>query len=171
MNHSKLHDYKNVIYDVKFYELFFVENVIIEFFVKVIQRRILIKMNKKYDDSEQNEQNFFDDTYFIRKIVSDNEIKSLRIMHQTFDELKIQHFDRKYVKKAFDKSHVSFSYFLFIDEFEIYKNMYRFLKTFYLISTALLYKKQRKIVNIFTFTLSSHETKIKNVVEIIRKSI
>ena len=93
------------------------------------------------------------------------------MMHQTFDELKIQHFDRKYVKKVFDKSHVSFSYFLFIDEFEIHKNMYRFLKIFYLISAALFYKKRRKIVNIFTFILNSHETKIKNVVEIIRKSI
>ena len=122
MNHSKLHDYKNVIYDVRFYELFFVENVIIEFFVKVIQRRILIEMNKKYDDNEQNEQSFFDNIYFIRKVVNDDEIKSFRIMYQIFDELKVQHFDRKYVKKVFDKSHVSFSYFLFIDEFEIHRN-------------------------------------------------
>ena len=171
INYLKLHDYKNVIHDVKFYELFFVENVIIEFFVKTIQRRILIEMNKKYDDNEQNEQSFFDDIYFIRKIVSDDEIKSFWMMHQTFDELKIQHFDRKYVKKVFDKSHVSFSYFLFIDEFEIHKNIYRFLKIFYLISTALFYKKRRKIVNIFTFILNSHETKIKNIVEIIHKSI
>ena len=76
MNYSKLHNYKNVIHNVKFYELFLVENVIIEFFVKVIQRRILIEMNKKYDDNEQSEQNFFDNTYFIRKIVNDDEIKS-----------------------------------------------------------------------------------------------
>jgi len=64
-----------------------------------------------------------------------------------------------------------FSYFFFIDDFEIYRNNYCSLKTFYFILVALIYKKQRKIANIFTFTLKSYEVKIENIVEFIFKFI
>ena len=92
-------------------------------------------------------------------------------MHQTRDKLKIEYFDKKYVVEIFNKSHIFFSYLLFIDEFEIHRNMYRFLKIFYLISICLLYRERWKIVNTFTLTLKSYDVDMKNVVETIRKSI
>lgn len=171
MDHPRLHGYKNVIHDARPYELFLAEDVIIEFPVKAIQRRILVEMDRKYDGSEQSEQSFSDGTYFIRRVVGGGEVRPLRMMHQTLGELEVQHFGREYVEEAFGKPHVSFPYLLFIDGFGIHRNMYRSLKAFYLIPAALPYKERRKIANIFTLTLGPHGAEIKDVVEAIRRPI
>ena len=63
------------------------------------------------------------------------------------------------------------SYLLFIDDFEIHRNMYRALKAFYLIPACLNYQERRKLANVFTLLLGSHETKIENVMKAFSKLI
>ncbi len=62
-------------------------------------------------------------------------------------------------------------YLLFINNFNIYRNIYCVLKAFYLILVYLVYKKQQKIINIFTLTLESYRTKLKIVINFFFKSI
>jgi len=62
-------------------------------------------------------------------------------------------------------------YFLFINNFNIYRNIYYVSKAFYLILACLVYKKRQKIANVFTFTLEFYRTKLKIVVKAFFKSI
>ena len=91
-------------------------------------------------------------------------------MHQIRDELKMQYFEHKHIAKTFN-NYISFSYFLFIDDFEIYRNMYHILKTFYFILICFSYEKRRKIVNVFILILNSHDVNLKTVVKVFDKII
>ena len=86
-------------------------------------------------------------------------------MHQIRDELRMKYFDRKHIAKAFNNQ-ISFLYLLFINDFEIHRNIYRILKTFYFISIYLSYEKRRKIINIFTLILNSHDVNLKTIMKI-----
>ena len=85
--------------------------------------------------------------------------------------MKIDYFDREYVEDFFSFFYILLLYFLFIDNFDIYRNIYRALKVFYFISTNLSYKKRRKLVNIFTLILKLYSVIFKYIVEIFFKSI
>ena len=92
-------------------------------------------------------------------------------MIQIRKNLKIIHFDRQYVKNFFFIFHKFVFYFLFIDDFKIYRNIYRALKIVYLIFICLTYEHRRKITNVFILILNSHKANMQNVVEIIAKLI
>ena len=83
----------------------------------------------------------------------------------------MKYFDREKIQKIFNKFHFSFFYFLFIDDFDVHRNNYRFLKAFYLTLKILFYQKRRKIVNVFTLILESHDIKSDNVIAFIIKLI
>ena len=53
----------------------------------------------------------------------------------------------------------------------MHRNMYRALKTFYLISACLTYKKRRKLANVFTLSLKSHKAKLDDIVKVFVKPI
>ena len=82
----------------------------------------------------------------------------------------MQYFECKYIAKIFD-NYISFSYFLFIDDFGIYRNMYRVLKAFYFILFYFSYEKRRKIVNVFILTLNSHDVNLKTIMKTFNKII
>lgn len=85
--------------------------------------------------------------------------------------MKTTYFNRQYIEEFFAILYLFLSYFLFIDNFDVYRNIYRALKTFYLILACLLYKKRRKVVNVFTLTLEFYETNLKTIVKVFFKSI
>ena len=82
----------------------------------------------------------------------------------------MQYFERDHITKTFN-IYISFSYFLFINDFEIYRNMYRALKTFYFISIYLFYEKRRKIVNVFILILNLYDINLKTIVKTFNKII
>ena len=90
-------------------------------------------------------------------------------MHQTREKLEKEHFDKEQFAEAFNRSYISFSYLLFIDDFEVHRNMYCALKAFYFILACLFYFERRKMINVFTLTLKFHEIQLKDVVEVFRK--
>ena len=91
-------------------------------------------------------------------------------MHQIRDELKMQYFEHKHIAKTFN-NYTSFSYLLFINDFEIYRNMYRAFKAFYFISIYLFYEKRRKIINVFILILNSYDVNLKTIIKVFNKII
>ena len=82
----------------------------------------------------------------------------------------MKYFDRDYIAKVFN-NHISFLYLLFINNFNIYQNIYRTLKIFYFILIYLSYKEKRKIINIFILILESYKANFINVIKAFRKLI
>lgn len=50
--------------------------------------------------------------------------------HQTRGELEADFYGRQCMEDSFTRSHISFPYLLFIDDFGVHRNMYRALKAF-----------------------------------------
>ena len=69
------------------------------------------------------------------------------------------------------RSSLYFSYLLFINNFDVYRNIYRTLKAFYLIPVYLKYTKRKKLANIFILSLRPYNINIKDVVEVFSKSL
>ena len=126
-----------------------------------------------FEFDEVNKLGYFDNAKYIRRIVNLQSftVRSLRELQQTRVELKLAHFDRKRLQTFATYSHISISYLLFIDDFDVYRNMYRALKAFYLILAYLDYQERRKLTNVFTLLLSSYETKIEKIIKVFYKSI
>ena len=58
-------------------------------------------------------------------------IRSIRKLTSTKNELEVKMYNKKYLENIFTKEMMSFSFFLFIDDFEVHRNMYKTLKVFY----------------------------------------
>ena len=142
--------------------------------INLINRHVNIYFNRKYDVNENaNETIYENNKYFIKRIVNLNSyvVRPLQYIHSIKKKLKIQQYERNYLKKIVTKFHTSFLYLFFINNFEIYRNMYRFLKAFYVISTCFFYVERKKVINVFTFTLKFYKINIKIVVKVFRKFI
>ena len=59
---------------------------------------------------------------------------------------------------------------LFINEFDIYKNMYQACWAFYIIFASLSYAEYQKIINVFILTFESHETQSNHVINSFKKN-
>ena len=131
-----------------------------------------IYINRQYnDDDKKNEKIFINDKIYIRRIYN-LKFKIFRFifqMHFTREKLKIKYFDREYIKDFFFC--ILLLYFLFIDNFDIYRNIYKVFKVFYFILTNLNYKKRRKFANIFTLILKLYNIIFKYVMKVFFKSI
>ncbi len=58
-----------------------------------------------------------------------------------------------------------FSLFVFIDDFELYRNVYHSINDIYAMSTSFCDLKKQKSKNAFTLILDSHEAKLNDVLE------
>ena len=111
--------------------------------------------------------------FFIRRIFNLKSfiIRVLRQLYSIYNELKIIYFNRDYLEIIITKSSFYLFYLFFIDDFEIYKNIYYALKAFYFILIYLNYVKRRKLANVFILFLKFYNVNIKNVVRIFYKFI
>ena len=125
------------------------------------------------DAKNESEKSYTDERIYVKRVYNTNSkiIRSIVRLHSIRAKLKISHFDRNHVKRFFSQTHLFLLYLLFIDEFEIHRNMYRSLKAFYLIFANLSYEKRRKIVNVFTLTLEFHNVALETVVKVFFKNI
>ena len=152
-------------------KLFLIESLKINVVLENLKKYVFVHFDRKYDETEKNEIKYTDNRYYIRRIlhVKDFNVRFLRQFSQIYNEFKIIYFNREMLVEIFDKSHIFFSYFLFINDFDVHRNMYRAFKTFYFISTCLFYKKRRKIVNVFTLILDFHEINFNEVMKFFDK--
>ena len=91
--------------------------------------------------------------------------------NSTPKKLKVSYFDREYVQNNLVNIDIFLFYLLFINDFNVHKNMYKVLKAFYLILTNLIFHERRKIINVFIFIFESHEVALKNMIDVIAKFI
>ena len=156
-------------------ELFLVENINHLVSIDRVLSHLNVALDRNYndDDNESNWKTFTKEIYQIKNIFNftSKQLRSIRQLHSTRKKLKIVYFERQHFEIFFSIFHTSFLYLLFIDDFDVHRNMYRVLKTFYLISTCLIYENRRKVINVFTLILNSHETKILNVMKVFFKLI
>ncbi len=154
-------------------KIFIIKDLILEIDINSVLNYLTIYINCQYKNNNKNksETNLFSD-FYIRKILNNRYyiVRSVRRLHQTREELEIDYFDRNYIKKYFIFL-IFLLYLLFIDNFDIYRNIYRALKAFYLIPEYLFYNKRRKTINCFVLILKSHRTNIENVIKVFAKSI
>jgi hypothetical protein len=80
------------------------------------------------------------------------------------DELEFMIFDRKFLTSQLNKKIQFCSFVIFVNVFDLYHNMYKFLIEMYALSTTLFHKKRQKNINCFVFTLNSHEVNFKNII-------
>ena len=116
---------------------------------------------------------YLNERFFIQKILNFKLfiIRSLYQLYSIHNELEIIYFNRDYLKIIIAKFFLYLLYLLFIDNFDIYKNIYRTLKIFYFISIYLNYVKRKKFANIFILFLRFYNVNIKNVIKAFRKFI
>ena len=84
------------------------------------------------------------------------------------------YFEQDYLVKTLTfRSHTihSLSFILFIDDFDVHRNMYWVLKAFYWILTCLPYLKWQRVINVFTLSLGPYEAKMEDMIDIFSKSI
>ena len=95
------------------------------------------------------------------------------------DELEIETFERQYftmiffhrktnmieIVDQFARECVSMSFFMFLNEFELFRNVYRSMMSVYIISTILSYRKRNRRANCLILILRLHEIKLDDVVE------
>ena len=138
-----------------------------------LKKHVFVHFDREYNKIEKSETRYTNNYHYIQRIlhVKNFNVRFLQQFFQIHDEFKIIYFDREMLAEVFDKLHIFFSYFLFIDDFDVHRNMYRALKTFYFISTYLFYKKRRKIVNIFTLTLNPHEINFDEMIKFFNKHL
>ena len=172
VNHSWLKKYDLILQNIQ--KLFIIEDLTLKVKLENLNRRLFIYLDREYiEKDDEFEEKYTNNRHYIRRVLTERsfKVRPLRHLHLTKDELKVQYFDREHFAKVFNKSHTSLSYLLFIDDFEIHRNMYRVLKIFYLISVCLSYVERRKMTNVFILTLNSHDANVQDVMKVFNRSI
>ena len=103
-------------------EVFIFEDIELNLKLKDFEEHFLIHLDHDYIEKTNIENVYFDDRYFVCKVLSfrNNRIRSFCQMHQIQKEFEIKYFDRKQLAEVFNRFHISFSYLLFIDDFEVH---------------------------------------------------
>jgi hypothetical protein len=87
------------------------------------------------------------------------------------DELELMTFDREFLTSQLNREIQFCSFVIFVDAFDLYRNMYRFLIEVYALSTTLSHKERQKSINCFVLTLDSHEVNFRNIIIFLRIEI
>ena len=147
------------------HEMIIIENVNYEISFDVLFRRSNVYLNRDYDD-ENDEKTFIDAEIYIRRIYHFKS-KILRLICRL-------HFIKKNWKLIISIENIlkffslfSFSLYriFFIDVFDIHRNMYQFLKFFYLIFANFFYEERRKLTIVFILIFDFHDAILNNVVK------
>ncbi len=97
-------------------------------------------------------------TQMFIKHVFNTRINIFRICDQLCflrDELEFMTFDREFLTSQLNKK-IQFCFFvIFVNVFDLYRNMYKFLIEIYALSTTLSHKERQKNINCFVLILNS----------------
>jgi hypothetical protein len=105
------------------------------------------------------------------KHVFNTKINIFRICDQLCflrDELELMIFDREFLTSQLNKKIQFCSFVIFVNVFDLYRNMYKFLIEMYALSTTLFHKERQKNINCFVLILNSHEINFKNIINFLR---
>ena len=140
-----------------------------------LNRYLNVYFDQQYDDDKNIsiDISFTNIMFYIKKVFN-YRFKFMRFVfrfNSTREKLKISYFDHEYIQNNFVNIYIFLFYLLFINDFDVHKNMYKVLKIFYLILANLIFHKRRKIINVFIFIFELYEIALKNVIDVIAKFI
>ena len=98
-------------------------------------------------------------------------IRSTDLLHFLRTKLKITNFEKKILIFRLQSDIQSCSFVIFIDAFDLYKNMYQILIAMYVLSIALCNFDRQKNQNSFVFILNFHDASFKNIINNFRIEI
>ena len=162
MKIKKLIIFENVIFDLsKSFILSAVSNIYFNYvFDNRVQKRLSLIFHL---------QSFVRRVFNLKKrnFRSFNQINFNREKFKLFEFTK-QHFVNKF--DVFRSKHFILSLLLltFIDDFELYRNMYRTLMSFYVNIASFSARKRVKRFNVLSLTFESHESNFSNVVIVLQ---
>ena len=99
------------------------------------------------------EKNQKESKYFLRKVfnVADQTLRSLFRCHSIRAELELKHFFRQHFIENFDEhSCISVFLLIFIDEFNLYRNMYRSFMSMYFFFAAFEFHFRNRRFNVIS---------------------
>ena len=88
------------------------------------------------------------------------------------EKLKLKIYFRTFYEKQFDVNNsnikiFSLSYFLFLNDFDLYRNNYRNFMSIYMIFVAFNFNERMRRINVFSLTLEPHESNLNDVLNIL----
>jgi hypothetical protein len=86
-------------------------------------------------------------------------------------ELEVEAYSRLLLILYLEKGIISFLLIIFIDDFGLYCNMYRALKSIYVMPAGLLIKERQRPTNAYTLTLGLYSASFKDVIAALYTSI
>ena len=92
--------------------------------------------------------------------------KNIRSIHKLLSiraKLKLRAFSRNYLRSQLKHDVISLSFIVFVDEFEFYRNMYKFFTEMYVVSVELSAIERQKSYNVYIITLESHESNFNDI--------
>lgn len=137
-------------------------------------RHVLDILLKRDVDEDHDHWADLEERFFIKSFITNGSVYPIRRMEPTRGELEIEHFGRDALEEFADtEDHPtrSLPFVLFIDDFGIYRNMYRASKAFYLIPACLPYTERRKIANVFTLCLGPHGANPQDIINALKGSM
>ena len=140
---------------------------LVEISIDSIIQRINIILQRHYEFRINVIKSFSSQTHFFFRSVFNCERDELRFIMKLIvmkDELKLKRYDKSHITSTLKSKVISLSYMCFIDDFELYKNMYKNLFDIYLTMTEQSLTKKQSISNIFSMTLEFHDFDINDVV-------
>lgn len=110
--------------------------------------------------------------YFIRRIVNSSTIKIRPVLQIATlrSKLEILQYSREYLLRTFAKlgqKVYSLLFYVFIDGFGLYRNMYRKLDAFYIILARLSFQERTRRTNVYLVIVSPYSSNIEAVVRAI----
>jgi hypothetical protein len=117
--------------------------------------------------SEESDTIYPEVDFFIRRIIdlAISDWKSIRFTHPIRGDLEVMHYSRQSIESFASSSFPcrSLPLILFVDEFGVYRNMYRALKGFYISPANVEFQERRKPGNQFTLTLRPYGAVIEDI--------
>ncbi len=128
-----------------------------------------VLLNYSYESwiKTQMQVSWFDQLFIWRVLnLKKKLLWSLNQCHSIWAELKLATYTKQHFMQKFDKAFCIFiSLLTFIDEFELYNNMYWTLMKLYLIIIFFIFRECARRINVLSLTLESHDSNFSNVVD------
>jgi hypothetical protein len=139
------------------------EYLLIENFVREILSNNVV--NRRFDIVFSRNQNH-ETRFFINHILNNSRrfLKRSNLVASVRKKLELKTFDKKWLIRNLNQKMLSFFLLIFIDEFDLYRNVYHFVSDIYAMSIAFCELKKQKNSNTFILILSLHEEKLNDVV-------
>ena len=98
-------------------------------------------------------------------------IRPISLMSPIRAELELEAFSREFIIQQLMEGVLSLPLILFIDDFGLYRNMYRSLTGIYIVPAGLSISERQKAVNAHTVTLGPHGSNFNDVIKCLHTSM